>query len=117
MGNRQFARTVRGTDGIVATNQTGTMETNDYPNGDDVVIDPNNGDSYPVSVNPAETIHEIIVNSAGDVQLEVHTIDGDVINMRLDGASGAYNRWKVDKFVVSDPRSTGALFSGGWAGE
>lgn len=118
MASEQFSQAVRGSNGEpVATNATGTLETNDYPNGDAVQVDPSDGDSYPVTVNPAETIHEIVLLSAPDVDLEVTTTEGDNFSLRLDGASGTLDRWKVDEFTIRDPRGTGALFSGGWAGE
>ncbi len=98
------------------TNAQGTIETNDYPNGGEVAAP--DVDSYPVALNPAETIEELIVtqnDSALDV--EIHTNGGDVFYAFRGGAEGVRNRWKIDKVVVSDPETSGATFTAEWAGE
>lgn len=117
MGVEQFAQDVRGTGGVLSTTTQGTVQTDNFGHGGGILVDPSAGDSYPVAVNPAGVIHEFSVLSAGDVDVEVHTTGGDVFTLRLDGATGAWDHWDIDKLVISDPRSTGALFSGGWAGE
>ncbi|SFR37141.1 hypothetical protein SAMN04487947_0566 [Halogeometricum rufum] len=114
MGVEQFSQTVRGSGGTLATNATGTMETDNYPNGGAFDED---GTTYPVSLNPAETIQELIITAAGDVMMEVHTSGGDVFTVPLAGGTGSFDKWEIDKVVFSDPKGTQARLGGGWAGE
>ena len=114
MGVEQFSQTVRGSGGTLATNATGTMETDNYPNGGSINSD---APAYPVSLNPAETIQELIVLKAGDVDVEVTTTGGDTFTLRLYGGTGSFDKWEIDSVSFSDPRGTGAALVVGWAGE
>jgi len=117
MGDQQHARTMRGTGGVVATNETGTMETDNYGAGDDFAAGGSTGNSFPYSINPAATMQELTFTSAGQHVVDIHTTGGDVISLRLEGNVGVWDKWETDKLVLTDPDGTGDLICGGWAGE
>jgi hypothetical protein len=114
MGSEQFSQAVRGSSAEpVSVGQTGSLETNDYDNGD--AFDASGAD-LPLAVNPAETIHELIVTrSPDDGFVEIHTVGGDVLDLPLAGGTGSFDRWNIDKIVLKS--SSGGRISGGWAGE
>jgi hypothetical protein len=115
MPSEQFSQAVRGSSAEpVGVAQTGSLETNDYDYGDGFDFD---GSAYPYQLNPAEVIHELIVTQAGDVDAEITTTGGDTFTLRLNGRTGAFDRWNIDSVTFQDPRATGASLSGGWAGE
>ncbi|MBV0903917.1 hypothetical protein [Haloarcula salina] len=115
MASEQFSQAVRGSSAEpVNVGQTGSIETNDYDNGDGFQHD---GSSYPYSHNPAGTIQELILTEAGDIDMEVTTVGGDTFSLRLAGSTGVFNRWNIDSVTFRDPRGTAAPVYGGWAGE
>ncbi|RYJ12748.1 hypothetical protein ELS19_01360 [Halogeometricum borinquense] len=114
MGVEQFSQTVRGTGGTLSTNATGTVETDNYPNGDGFDYD---GSAYPYTLNPAETIQELIITIAGDVNMEITTTGGDTFSVPLAGGTGAFEKWEIDSVTFRDPAGTTARLGGGWAGE
>lgn len=115
MASEQFSQAVRGSDSEpVGVSGMGSLETNDYDRGGSF---DDNGTNYPVEVNPAATIHELIVVEAGDVDMTITTTGGDTFTIRLRGTTGAYDRWNIDSVTFSDPRGTAAPITGGWAGE
>ena len=115
MASEQFSQAVRGSSAEpVSVGQTGSLETNDYDNGDAFDHD---GSAYPYTVNPAATIHELILTEAGDVDATITTVGGDTFSLRLRGSTGVFNRWNIDEVTFEDPRGTAAAVSGGWAGE
>jgi hypothetical protein len=115
MGSEQHSTAVRGSSAEpVSVGQTGSIETNDYDHGDGFDF---SGDSSPYNINPAETIAEIIITGSGDVVMDVITIGGDTVPLPLNGGTGSFDRWNVDKIVFRDPNGTNAAVSGGWAGE
>lgn len=113
MPAEQFSTPVRGSAGDpVQMSQTGSLETNDYDHGDGFVVS-----GYPTEINPAETIHEVVITESADIVMEVHTVGGDTFDLELRGAVGAWNRWRTDKLVFKDPNGTGAEIAGAWAGD
>jgi hypothetical protein len=114
MGSEQFSQAVRGSSAEpVSVGQTGSLETNDYDNGDAFDV---SGADYPAAVNPPETIHELIVTrSPDDGSVEIHTVGGDVFELSLAGGTGSFDRWNIDKIVLKS--ASGGRIAGGWAGE
>jgi len=117
MGDKQFNNTVSGTGGTLATNTTGTVETDNYANGGDYAAGGDSGTSFPLAVNPAATMQEITFTAAGNHVVDIHTTGGDVISLRMASSLGVWDKWEVDKLVLRDPDGTGELICGGWAGE
>lgn len=115
MGSEQFAQKVRGSSAEpVSVGQTGSLETNDYDHGDGFDFD---GSAYPYSVNPAETIHELLLTEAGDIDATITTVGGDTFSVRMRGSTAAFDRWNIDEVTFQDPRGTASPVSGAWAGE
>jgi len=115
MGSEQFSQAVRGSSAEpVGVSQVGSLETNDYDHGGGFADDGNN---YPVEVNPARVISELIVTAAGDIDMEITTVEGEIFTVQLAGSTGVFNRWNINSVVFRDPRSTNARLAGGWAGE
>ncbi len=115
MGSEQFSQAVRGSSGNpVGVSSIGSLETNDYDEGDGFDFD---GSAYPYSINPAETIKELVVTTSGDVVAEITTISGTTFELPLAGGSGSFDRWNIDSVKFRDPNATGERVAGGWAGE
>lgn len=114
MGVEQFSQTVRGSGGTLRTAATGVMETDNYSHGGAFDED---GTTYPVEINPAETIQELTITQAGDVDAEITTTGGDTFALRLHGGVGVWDKWEIDSVTFRDPRGTNATVSGAWAGE
>jgi len=115
MASEQFSQAVRGSSAEpVSVGQTGSLETNDYDHGDGFDLD---GSAYPYTVNPAETIHELIFIEVDDIDATITTVGGDTFSVRMRGSTGAFDRWNIDKVVLEDPRATAAPVTGAWAGE
>lgn len=118
MASEQFAQPVRGSGGTaIQTNARGTMETDNYSNGGAYAAGGGTGNAFPFPVNPAETMQEITFTAASSHVVEVHTTGGDVFDLRMEGSLGVWDKWEVDKLVFKDPKGTGDLICGGWAGE
>lgn len=114
MGVQEFSQTVRGSGGTLRTNASGVMETDNYPNG--AAFD-NDGSAYPYSLNPAETIQELNITSAGDIVARITTTGGDTFDLALAGTTASFDKWEIDSIEFRDPNATGARIAGGWAGE
>lgn len=115
MPSEQFSQPVSGGGGTpVATSTAGTVETDNYPNGDAFEDD---GSGYPVAVNPADTIQELTITTAGDVYARITTTGGDTFDLALAGSIGVWDKWEIDSVEFRDPKGTGARIAGGWAGE
>jgi len=116
MPRRQWVQGVGGGGGEpISTNARGVIQTDNYPSGGEIK---SSTDSYPIEVNPAETIQELNVTQHSDaLVVEVHTTGGDVFEAFAGGTLGSRDKWEIDKVVVSDPDSSGATFSAEWAGE
>lgn len=114
MASEQFSQAVRGSSAEpVSVGQTGSLETNDYDNGDGFDA---SGGELPKSVNPAETIHELTFTvTPDDGVATITTVSGDTFDLPLAGGTGSFNRWNIDKVVLKSPG--GGRIAGGWAGE
>jgi hypothetical protein len=116
MGVEQFSQTVRGSGGTLRTNASGVMEVDNYPGGGEIAAP--EVDSFPIELNPAATIQEFIVTqNHADLEVEFHTVGGDVYQAFRGGVTGVRSRTEIDKVVVSDPNTTGATFTAEWSGE
>jgi hypothetical protein len=88
------------------------VETDTYERGDDF-----DSTTYPINVDPEETIHEIflsIVNT--EVDVEITTTEGDVVTLPVAGES-VINSFTIDSFTIDNPNSAGERTAGGWAGD
>lgn len=114
-GRPEFVQGVGGVDSTqIDANISSTVETDNYHNGDGFDYD---GSAYPYSVDPSETIHELVITDAGHVTAEIVTKTGDVVALPLAGNIGCWNHWAIDSITFKDPDGTNAPLSGGWAGE
>jgi len=115
MPSEQFSQAVRGSGAEpIQTNSTGTMQTDNYQHGDAFSDD---GTGYPVTINPAAVIQELILTKTGDIDAEIETIQGDTFQLRIAGTVGSWEGWEIDRVTFRDTRATGADLAGGWAGE
>jgi len=101
------------------TNQKAIRETKSktagYPNGGS--FDTSAASSYPIDINPAETIQHIllpIVNTG--VDLELTTTGGDVLTIPVETKS-SIDSYAVDRAVIKNPTDATKRVAGGWAGE
>ncbi len=104
MGSEQFSQAVRGSSAQpVGVAQTGSLETNDYDIGNSFDVT-----TYPLSINPSETIQEFIVIQTGDdIEATITTNGGSVFTIPLVGSSAAFNHWNIDSVELQDPNGTG----------
>ncbi|RDZ65875.1 hypothetical protein C5B90_05865 [Haloferax sp. Atlit-12N] len=114
MGVDQFSQEVRGSGGTLATSTQGTVETDNYAHGDGFDFD---GSAYPYTLNPAETIQELVLTKTGNIDMEVTTTGGDTFTIPLAGNVGSFDKWEIDTVTFRDPDATASTLAGGWAGE
>ncbi|ELZ94906.1 hypothetical protein C440_07517 [Haloferax mucosum ATCC BAA-1512] len=115
MGIKQFSQPVSGTGGQpVATNAAGTIETDNYAHGGGFDFD---GSTYPYTLNPAETIQELVITIAGNITARITTTGGDTFDLKLAGGTGTFDKWEIDSVEFRDPNGTNSRIAGGWAGE
>lgn len=115
MASEQFSVPVRGAGAEpLATTTNGTVQTDNYQAGEAFDFD---GSAYPYSLNPAETIQELLITDAADVIARITTIQGDTFDFPLAGTTGSFEGWEIDSVEFRDPNTTTARVSGGWAGE
>lgn len=115
MPAEQFSTPMRGSSGgTLATTSAGTMKTDNYGGGDGFDFD---GSGYPYTLNPAETIQELLVTESADVVARITTIQGDTFDLPLVGAVGSFEGWEIDSVEFRDPNGTAARIAGGWSGE
>ncbi|MFC7131655.1 MULTISPECIES: hypothetical protein [Salinibaculum] len=120
MGSEQFSQAVRGSGGVpIATNTNGTVETDNYSEGGVFAAGGNSGNAYPLEVNPAETIQEIIVTQVGDaIVADYTTVSGTTLtDVPLNGRTLTQDTLELDSITLKDPDGTGALTEGWWIGE
>ncbi|WP_058826726.1 hypothetical protein [Haloferax sp. Q22] len=114
MGVEQFSQEVRGSGGILATSTQGTVETDNYAHGDAFDFD---GSAYPYTLNPAETIQELVITTSGNVIARITTTGGDTFDLPLASGAGSFDKWEIDSLEFRDPNGTTSRIAGGWAGE
>lgn len=116
-GAPEFLQQVGGGSGQpLATNATGTVETDNYTEAGSFAFD---GSTYPEEVNPPELMEEIIITTAGDqLKMDFTTASGDTVtDFEILGNTLAMDTLEVDSFTIKDPNGSGAAFKGMWIGE
>jgi hypothetical protein len=114
-GRSEFLQEIGGQSGAaVQTNASGVIETNNYVEGDGFSFD---GTAYPYTVNPPESIQELVIVECGDIVAEIETASGTTFDLELVGSAAVFNHWAINSVTFRDPLGTGAVISGGWAGE
>lgn len=115
MGSEEFSTAVRGSTGDpVSVSNQGSLDTNDYPNGNARDED---GSAFSYTENPSETIKEFGFTIIGaEIDVEVTTVGGDTFTFPLD-AVATFDRWDVDKLVLKDPNNNTPRVAFWWAGE
>jgi hypothetical protein len=93
----------------------GPVETDNYTEGGTF----SDSGGYPVSVNPAEIVHELVVIQVGnDIVLDLETTTGATLNgVNLNGSSAVIDTLALDSFTFRDPSATDQAVSGFWVGE
>lgn len=117
MPSEQFSQAVRGTGGTpVQTTAAGSIQTDNYPAGDGFEYD---GSDYPYSFSATDidAIQELLFTEAGDIDMEIETVQGDTFSVRLANTVGRWQSWEIQSVTFSDPRGTGAELYGAWGGE
>lgn len=120
MGSEQFSTAVRGSSGEpISTAAVGAIETDNYSEGGTIAVGGSSGTNYPLEVNPAETIQELIITQVGDeVVADIDTISGTTISdVPLNGRTLALDTIEIDAVTFRDPNATGALTEGVYIGE
>lgn len=114
MGSEEFSRAVRGSGATpLQTTAAGSLVTDNYETGGSYSIT-----SYPHTVDPTDTIQEILIFETGtDIMMDVTTQQGNTISdIPLRGASTALSCWDADSITFKDPTGSGASTYGAWAG-
>jgi len=117
MGAEQFSTPVRGASGTpISVAQTGTIETDNYATAGS--IEATDAADYPLTLNPATVIQELVVTqSAPELTVTVTTTGGDTYEAFHNGTLGDRDKVEIDKVVVTDPIGSGATVALEWAGE
>jgi hypothetical protein len=115
MGIQQHTQGVGGTGGEpIRTNAGGVLEVDNY--GDGGAFD-HDGSAYPYTLDPEQTIQELIITTAGDIVARITTVEQDTFDLPLAGARGAFDKWEIESVEFRDPNATASRIAGGWAGE
>jgi len=117
MPSEQFSQAVRGGGGRpIQTTAAGSIQTDNYPSGDGFAFD-GSGYPYTVEASDVDAIQDLLLTEAGDIDMEVETIQGETFSVRLADTVGRWQIWEIQKLTFSDPRGTGAPLYGAWGGE
>lgn len=118
MGYEENNRTVRGSGGTLRTNTTGVMEVDNYTEAGAFTVG-NGSNGYPHTVDPTETIQELVITETGsDIRADVTTRSGDTVtDLHLRGVTLASDTLEIDSITFKDPNSTGDPTYGYWVGE
>jgi hypothetical protein len=113
--SEQFSQAVRGSNATpVSVSQRGSIDTNDYPEGDGSDED---GSAYPYTINPAEVIKEVgfpIVES--EIVATITTTSGTSFDVVVASPT-TWDRWDIDQIELTDPNGSGGRIAYWWAGE
>jgi len=97
-----------------AVSVTTSVQTDTYDRG--ASFDTADGASYPIELNPDETIQHVLMSIVGgEVDVEVTTTDGDVVTIPVDGKA-TIDSYSAESVAIQDGGSTPRV-AGGWAGE
>ena len=116
MGSKEFAQAVRGSGAEpISTTAASAFEIDKYREGAVFDFD---GSAYDYSVDPTETIQELLITVAPSSELDITTRSGTTIEgFPLNGATLALNTIEIDSVTFKDPNSTTARVAGMWVGE
>jgi len=122
MGYEELNRTVRGSDGTLATSTTGVIQTNNYDEAGVFNVDPNNDgyQDYPVTVDPAGfTIQFLKILETGvDIRADIVTKTGETAsNINLRGVGLSEEGTEISSITLRDPNNTGEPTFGYYSGE
>jgi hypothetical protein len=105
---------IRGSNGTLSTTTDGTVQTDNYNSAAGFDFD---GSSYPYSVNPSNfDIQELVVTTAGDIDVEFDTVNGTV-TVPLAGGVGSFDKLTAQSVTFKDPRATDSRIGGLVVGE
>jgi hypothetical protein len=114
-GRPEFLQQVGGSNGeSLQTNASGTVETNNYREGDGFDF---GGGSFPYEVNPPETIEEFGITISAKVTATITTESGTTITVPLNGTNTVWDHLSIESVEFTDPKGTAARIAGWWAGE
>lgn len=105
MGSEQFSQAVRGSTGAPLDVSTrDSIETDEYGDATPVV-----SSTYPISIDPAFLIEEILVfTMPSDKTIDLTLDDGTAVNgIELRGATMVLNTLEVDSITINDPDASG----------
>jgi len=91
-----------------------SVQTDTYDRG--ASFDTDDAESYPIELNPDETIQHVLLSIVGgEVDVEVTTTDGSVVTIPIDGKA-TIDSYSAEQVVIRDGGTTPRV-AGGWAGE
>jgi len=91
-----------------------SVQTDTYDRGGD--FDTGGADSYPVEINPAETVQQLLLSIVGgEVEVEIVTTEGDAVTVPVD-SKATIDSYSADSVTIRDGGTTPRV-AGGWAGE
>jgi hypothetical protein len=113
MGSEQFSQAVRGSGGQpIQTSAIGSIDTNDYPEGDS-----GDGSTFPVIINPPETIKELaFAIVSAEVSATITTVSGTTFDIPV-ASPVVVDRWDIDEVEITDPNNNTPRVAWWWAGE
>ena len=117
MAAEQFSAPVRGAAGQpLATTTAGSIQTDNYPSGGGFDYD---GTAYPyvIEATSVNAIQEVMLTEAGNIEMEVDTVQGENFSVPLKSTVGRWQIWEIQTVTFSDPDGTGAELAGAWGGE
>jgi hypothetical protein len=92
-----------------------SVQTDTYDRGDS--FDTGDGDSFPIELNPAETIqHVLLPIVGGEVEVEGTTTDGATVTIPVDGKA-TIDSYSFESVTITDASGSAPRVAGGWAGE
>jgi hypothetical protein len=91
-----------------------SVKTDTYDRGGS--FDTSGSDSYPIQIDPAETVqHVLLPIVGGEVGVEITTTDGDTVTIPVDGKA-TIDSYSAESVTIKDGGTTPRV-AGGWAGE
>jgi len=105
MGSEQFSTAVRGSAGtpISVSASTGSIETNEYGDGEAVV-----DNTYPITVDPAFTVEDLHVFAIpSDKVVTLSLENGTTISgIKPQGIPWVVDTLEIDSVEITDPQAT-----------
>jgi len=92
-----------------------SVQTDTYERGGS--FDTDDGDSYPIEIDPAETVEQVLLSIVGgEVDVELTTEDGDTVTLPVDSKS-SIDSYSCESVSILDSTGAAPRIAGGWAGE